>query len=446
MPKPEKCCAKTRTNEQCRVKKIQDTNFCKNHQYMCDYTEEQMKNTELCKGCLKHYWFSPDSESKTCSNCKTRGKQNRTKNKERVVFCSTEGCKFKKSDLNEWCMKHQLQAFVKETAESGKKLCCNYIRGCRAQLEKDYAYSKCQDCLQKYRSQYREIVDSIDDSEEGFRRCGSCLKSVSIELFVGERNQPTKHCKPCRDGMKKINANRDKEHRKIIVSVAEQRPHRKMALCRKNAIKRGIEFHLTLEYFENNKDSPCYYCGAKEEGIMNGIDRKISSGVYIEENCVSCCAMCNYMKGALDDDIFLLRVRHIVNYSKGITTGLCPELFADHLINMSNLYGIYKYGAISRGYVFELTLEQFETLRKGNCYICDKQNTCLHSNGIDRVDNAIGYVLDNCKPCCGECNIMKKQYNINKIFEKMEEIYKKHILDKEIHMYTHFDKRNLRIK
>ena len=29
-------------------------------------------------------------------------------------------------------------------------------------------------------------------------------------------------------------------------------------------------------------------------------------------------------------------------------------------------------------------------------------------NGIDRVDNKIGYVVGNCVPCCTACNDMKK--------------------------------------
>lgn len=28
-------------------------------------------------------------------------------------------------------------------------------------------------------------------------------------------------------------------------------------------------------------------------------------------------------------------------------------------------------------------------------------------NGIDRVDNAVGYILENCIPCCEFCNKAK---------------------------------------
>ena len=32
-------------------------------------------------------------------------------------------------------------------------------------------------------------------------------------------------------------------------------------------------------------------------------------------------------------------------------------------------------------------------------------------NGIDRVDNSVGYTIDNCVSCCGMCNFMKRSYN-----------------------------------
>lgn len=78
----------------------------------------------------------------------------------------------------------------------------------------------------------------------------------------------------------------------------------------------------------------------------------------------------------------------------------------------------YRKGAKKRGYSFELTREQFNTLTKQDCWYCgqkpaqvkysgsDKRHYCLY-NGIDRVDNAVGYTEANCIPCCGRCNRMK---------------------------------------
>ena len=37
-----------------------------------------------------------------------------------------------------------------------------------------------------------------------------------------------------------------------------------------------------------------------------------------------------------------------------------------------------------------------------------KKNTTNHINGIDRINNELGYVLDNCESCCYDCNIAKR--------------------------------------
>ena len=48
-------------------------------------------------------------------------------------------------------------------------------------------------------------------------------------------------------------------------------------------------------------------------------------------------------------------------------------------------------------------------------------------NGIDRIDNSVGYILENCTPCCRTCNIMKQgmsvaefRIHVNKIYVKLK--------------------------
>lgn len=79
----------------------------------------------------------------------------------------------------------------------------------------------------------------------------------------------------------------------------------------------------------------------------------------------------------------------------------------------------YKRGAIKRGYVFDLTVEQFTELTSSNCHFCNRPpnrthfpiakgvNGAYQYNGIDRRDNSLGYVFENCLPACTECNKAK---------------------------------------
>lgn len=82
----------------------------------------------------------------------------------------------------------------------------------------------------------------------------------------------------------------------------------------------------------------------------------------------------------------------------------------------------YKDKAKKRGYSFELSTEEFFQLLKSSCRYCGRIGTTIsdwhwHStqelkirhNGIDRLDNSLGYIPGNCVSCCQTCNVMKLQ-------------------------------------
>lgn len=73
-----------------------------------------------------------------------------------------------------------------------------------------------------------------------------------------------------------------------------------------------------------------------------------------------------------------------------------------------------KASASKRGYSFDLTLDEMSNLSQQVCTYCGKEPEQFLSsfpnfiyNGIDRVDNTKGYILENCVPCCKVCNRMK---------------------------------------
>lgn len=82
-------------------------------------------------------------------------------------------------------------------------------------------------------------------------------------------------------------------------------------------------------------------------------------------------------------------------------------------------FSAYADKAKRRGLAFELSLEQFMHMSGGDCHYCGatpamqvrtrrKRSKPSLMNGIDRVDNSVGYVLSNCVPCCTWCNEMKR--------------------------------------
>lgn len=75
------------------------------------------------------------------------------------------------------------------------------------------------------------------------------------------------------------------------------------------------------------------------------------------------------------------------------------------------------YCAKSRNLECALSEDDFDALFSGNCCYCGvpPSNTIKYAtsslaftyNGIDRVDNNIGYTVENCVSCCTVCNKAK---------------------------------------
>lgn len=81
----------------------------------------------------------------------------------------------------------------------------------------------------------------------------------------------------------------------------------------------------------------------------------------------------------------------------------------------------YKGNATRRGYTFELSDERAFELFKGNCHFCGtepdtvgKHKKCYGEyvyNGIDRLNNDLGYIEGNVVSCCKTCNYLKSDYS-----------------------------------
>jgi hypothetical protein len=89
-----------------------------------------------------------------------------------------------------------------------------------------------------------------------------------------------------------------------------------------NAKIKNLDFTLSdrkiIELFKGD----CFYCGEPPSKkvdkkyfygfyIYNGIDRMDSSIGYIENNCVSCCESCNYLKNNIPFEEFIEKVSKI---------------------------------------------------------------------------------------------------------------------------------------
>lgn len=69
-------------------------------------------------------------------------------------------------------------------------------------------------------------------------------------------------------------------------------------------------------------------------------------------------------------------------------------------------YSKYKTGAQNRDLAFALDRYEFQSLIYEPCHYCGVKPP-EQGGGIDRVDNELGYVVENCVPSCWQCNRSK---------------------------------------
>jgi 5-methylcytosine-specific restriction endonuclease McrA len=98
------------------------------------------------------------------------------------------------------------------------------------------------------------------------------------------------------------------------------------------------------------------------------------------------------------------------------------------------IYDNYKRAAKKRNYEFSLDEETFFNLIFKDCFYCGSglsmtvyerrfAKRSVDYNGIDRVDNTIGYTKDNCVSCCKICNNAKSTLSIDEFDNWIKKLY-----------------------
>jgi len=95
----------------------------------------------------------------------------------------------------------------------------------------------------------------------------------------------------------------------------------------------------------------------------------------------------------------------------------------------------YKYSAQKRELEWSLTDQDFRNLINSNCWYCGRPPTSMTlgherktskstytANGIDRIDNTIGYTFTNSVPCCQACNYMKRDLPLSDFLDHVKRL------------------------
>ena len=105
------------------------------------------------------------------------------------------------------------------------------------------------------------------------------------------------------------------------------------------------------------------------------------------------------------------------------------------------MFRIYRRHAKNRGLPFELSLEEFGAITQQRCFYCHKdpeqkydrkwQNGAYIYNGIDRLDNQLGYTTANSVAACGRCNHAKAQLSVSEFLEMCRRVANVHPISRD---------------
>lgn len=96
----------------------------------------------------------------------------------------------------------------------------------------------------------------------------------------------------------------------------------------------------------------------------------------------------------------------------------CLQQRTKQAIAISIYYSNTRSRANFHNFTFDLSMQDFHNLIRMPCHYCNDKSDIkqirnhntrllLRANGIDRVNNLLGYVISNCVPCCEMCNRSK---------------------------------------
>ena len=105
-----------------------------------------------------------------------------------------------------------------------------------------------------------------------------------------------------------------------------------------------------------------------------------------------------------------------------------------------NLYGHYKIEAEKRNLNFDIDFEYFKEKISCNCTYCGRIPYTIHKskkksrkfiiyNGLDCVNNKLGYQKDNLVTCCKDCNYLKGKFSHEDFFRIIKSIYEYSIIN-----------------
>lgn len=334
-----------------------------------------------------------DYDGKTCQVCRDRSAENRAKAKEKQITCAGtvastgDACTSKvHPDCGDmFCKKHESQWITYQDGEGVRRCTAEHTScypddpskaGIKAILPLDYKYKHCETCRKQRRikenqrrNNKQQEGDKLKNSGSDLRICPKCpcwVRHHVEDMGVTSNGKESRLCKKHLQQSRTVEKNRPKRNRKTSYSRYEKRKYVKI----RRKVWRQNNRHKTYKYYTG------YRARKRNENL--------------EE----------YKK----------KVREYARKYRKLHPDKMKKIYENNKYNINRIYGIYLWRADRDGYDFDLTIDEVFRLINSTCYYCDCEPVD-RLQGLDRLDNKIGYVEDNVVPCCKTCNMMKNTYN-----------------------------------
>ena|SRR3990167_239152 len=151
-------------------------------------------------------------------------------------------------------------------------------------------------------------------------RCRNCSIKYHHEYYLGNKEKKWKYSRQhYQENIERERARRVKhywKHRDVILEkqrVTQKTQNYRYLTLIQTAKRKKLELGVTKEDHHHITRKPCHYCNSKNETF--GLDRVNSSLGYLEENVVSCCATCNFMKLQMTKENFLTHIEKIYKHN-----------------------------------------------------------------------------------------------------------------------------------
>ena len=236
------------------------------------------------------------------------------------------------------------------------------------------------------------------------KKCTSCGRELSIDMFgvrSSSKDGHTNICKECKS--KKDKAYREKNKDKLKEQAKQKRLENKEAI---NAKKR--------QYYQDHKEEILAKCAEYRK-------------IHKEEKAKRDKEYAQQHKEKIQQYQQEYRAIHKLSnaeYQKQYRENN-KERLAEYKKSPHVRYTVYQRNAKARDLGFELSEEEFIEISSLPCIYCGEYSDTYNNepfNGIDRVDNCLGYQQNNCLPCCATCITMKLDYSVDEWINKMIQI------------------------